>query len=127
MRFAEPICNFDARGEQEVLDEFSSQSGSQGALATQGETCGQASDTVLFGKTSHNVDFPLLKKGTVSDVDHNFFPWRGPEPKEKWRIDLKIQTFFFISLSLSTFLMLKTAPKATKPNFFAFTQKSSNY
>ena len=84
MRFAEPICNFDARGEKEVLDEFSSQSESQGASATQGETCGRASDTVLFGKTSHNVDFPLLKKGTVLDVDHNFFSWRGPEPKEKW-------------------------------------------
>ena len=82
VRFAEPI--YSARGEKEVIDEFSSQSGSQGASANQGETCRRTSDTVLFGKTSHNMDFPLLKKGTVSDVDHNFFPWRGPEPKEKW-------------------------------------------
>ena len=65
VRFAEPICNFDVRGEKEVQDEFSSQSGSQGAPATQDETCGRASNTVLFGKTSHNVDFPLLKKRTV--------------------------------------------------------------
>jgi hypothetical protein len=84
VRIAEPIFNFDVRGEKEVQDEFSSQSGSQGAPATQDETCGRASNTVLFEKTSHNVDFPLLTRGTVLDVYHNFFPWRGSEPKEKW-------------------------------------------
>ena len=84
VRFAEPVCNSDAREEKDVIDKFSSQPGSQGASANQGETCRKTSDTILFEKTSHNVDFPLLKKRKVSEVDHNFFPWRGSESKEKW-------------------------------------------
>ena len=84
VRFAEPICNSDVRGEKEVQDEFSSQPESQGAPATKDKKYGRASDTVLFGKTLDNVDFPLLKRGTVVDGDQIFFPWRGNEPKEKW-------------------------------------------
>ena len=86
VRFAEPVCNFDARGEKDVIDEFSSQSGSQGASANQGETCTQTSDTILFEKTSHNMDFPLLKKRKVSEVDHNFSLGGGPNQKRNGRI-----------------------------------------
>ena len=84
LRFAEPVCDSGARGEKDVIDEFSSQPGLQGVLSNQGETCRTTSDTILLGKTLHDIDFPLLKKRKVSEVDHNFFPWRGSESKGNW-------------------------------------------
>ena len=71
------------KGEKDIIDEFSSQPGVQGVSSKQGETCESTSDTILLSKRLHDAEFPLLKK-TVSEVDHNFFPWRGSELKEKW-------------------------------------------
>ena len=107
MRFAEPICNSDVRGEKEVRDEFSSQPELQGARATKDKKYGRASDTVLFGKTLDNVDFPLLKRGTMLDGDQNFFPWRGNEPKEKWAdilpTHLSVNNWFIVNITPMVF------------------------
>ena len=85
VRFAEPICNSDVRGEKEVQDEFSSQPELQGARATKDKKYGRASDTVLFGKTLDNMDFPLLKRGTVLDGNQKFFLGGGTNQKKNGR------------------------------------------
>ena len=78
-----PFLILSSRGEIDIIDEFSSQPGVQGASSKQDKTCESASDIILLSKRSHDAEFPMLRK-TTSEVDHNFFPWRGSESKEKW-------------------------------------------
>ena len=81
--FAEPVFDSKPRGENDIINEFSSQPGVQGASSKQGETCESTSDTILLSKRLHDAEFPMLKK-ILSEVDHNFFSWRGSKLKGKW-------------------------------------------
>ena len=81
VRFSEPLCEFGPKGEKDVNDEFSSQPGTQGASSSQDKTCRTTSSMILLEKTVH-ADFPALKN--TSEVDHNFYPWRGSQLKTKW-------------------------------------------
>ena len=83
VQFEEPISDSRLRGEIDIIDEFSSQPGIQGASSKQDKTCESASDIILLSKRLHDAEFPMLRKTTL-EVDHNFFPWRGSESKEKW-------------------------------------------
>jgi len=81
VRFSEPLCEFGPKGEKDVNDEFSSQPGTQGASSSQDKTRRTTSNMILLEKTVH-ADFPALKN--TSEVDHNFYPWRGSQLKTKW-------------------------------------------
>ena len=81
--FAEPMFDSKPRGENDIINEFSSQPGVQGASSKQGETCESTSDTILLSKRLHDAEFPMLKK-ILLEGDHNFFPWRGSKLKGKW-------------------------------------------
>ena len=83
VRFAEPVFDSKPKGENDIINEFFSQPGVQGASSKQGETCESTSDTILLSKRLHDAEFSMLKK-TVSEVDHNFFPWRESKLKGKW-------------------------------------------
>ena len=84
----DPLLSSKLRGDVNIIDEFSSQTGGQGALPERDKisnlTIGALTpDTILLSKQSNDTEFPVLKK-TGSEVDHNFFPWQGPEKLEKW-------------------------------------------
>ena len=81
VRFSEPLCEFGPKGVKDVIDEFSSQPGAQGASSSQDKTCRKTPSMILLEKTLQ-ADFPALKN--TPGVDHNFYPWRGSRFKTKW-------------------------------------------
>ena len=53
--FEEPILDSKLRGEIDIIDEFSSQPGVQGASSKQDKTCESVSDIILLSKRSHEL------------------------------------------------------------------------
>ena len=88
VRINDPLLSPKLRGDINIIDEFFSQAGGQGAPPERDKIsnltiCAPTPDTVLLIMQSNNTEFPTLGK-TGSEADHNFFPCRGPEKLEKW-------------------------------------------
>ena len=95
VRFEVPILDSKPRGEVNIADEFSSQTGVQGVSPQKDKTCEPTSDMILFSKRLHGTEFPILTKTTL-EADHNFYPWRGPELMGKWTdIEKRKIKYFF--------------------------------
>ena len=93
VRVINPLLSPKLRGDINITDEFSSQTGGQGAPPERDKMsslaiCAPTPDTVLLTVQSKDTEFPILGK-TGSEADHSFFPWRGPERLEKWKDIIK--------------------------------------
>ena len=88
VRVDKPRLGSKLRGDVNIVDDFSSQTGGQGAPPERDKmhnltTHEPTSDMILLSKRSHDTEFPIFTK-TGSEADHNFFPLRGSEKSEKW-------------------------------------------
>ena len=61
MRFSEPLCEFGPKGVKDVIDEFSSQPGAQGASSSQDKTCRMTPSMILLEKNCTG-GLPSLEK-----------------------------------------------------------------
>ena len=83
VRAEEPCLDSNLRGDVNIDNKFSSQTGTQGAPPKKDKTCEPTSNMILLSKQSHDTEFPILTE-MGSEADHNFFPWRGSEISGKW-------------------------------------------
>ena len=79
VRVIDPILGPTIRGDINITDEFSSQTGGKDSPPESDKmsspaVCAPTPDMVLLTVQPSDTEFPTLGK-TGSEADHNFFPW----------------------------------------------------